>query len=87
MWPVIKEIIGRVEDTVVGKDGREMVRFHGIFINLPNLIEAQIIQHTLDAFEINIVTNGRWTAEEARLVKNRMTSQLGDVTVEIREVS
>lgn len=87
VMPVIKEIIGRVEDTVVGKDGREMVRFHGIFINLPNLIEAQIIQHTLDAFEINIVTNGRWTAEEARLVKNRMTSQLGDVTVEIREVS
>lgn len=85
--PVIKEIIGRVEDTVVGKDGREMVRFHGIFINLPNLIEAQIIQHTLDAFEIKIVTNGKWTSDEALVIKNRMTSQLGDVDVKIHEVA
>jgi phenylacetate-CoA ligase len=29
--PVVDEIIGRVEDTVLAKDGREMVRFHGIF--------------------------------------------------------
>lgn len=85
--PVIKEIIGRVEDTVIGKDGREMVRFHGIFINLPNVIEGQIIQHTLDTFEIKIVTNGKWTPEEALLVKNRMVSQLGEVEVTINEVT
>lgn len=84
--PVIKEIIGRVEDTVVGKDGREMVRFHGIFINLPNLIEAQIIQHTLDVFEIKIVTNGKWSSDEALIIKNRMMSQLGDIDVKIHEV-
>lgn len=84
--PVIKEIIGRVEDTVVGKDGREMVRFHGIFINLPNLIEAQIIQHTLDMFEIKIVTNGKWTSDEELIIRNRMQSQLGDVGVKINEV-
>jgi phenylacetate-CoA ligase len=85
--PVIKEIIGRIEDTVIGKDGREMVRFHGIFINLPNVIEGQIIQHTLDTFEIKIVTNGKWTPEEELLVKNRMVSQLGDVEVKVNEVT
>ncbi|HEU5290574.1 MAG TPA: hypothetical protein VFU05_08040, partial [Cyclobacteriaceae bacterium] len=86
-FPVIEEIVGRMEDTVVGKDGREMVRFHGIFIDLPNLIEAQIIQHTLDTFEIKIVTNGKWTDDEARSIKNRMVSQLGDVEVKINEVA
>lgn len=85
--PVIKEIIGRVEDTVVGKDGREMVRFHGIFINLPNLIEAQIIQHTLDMFEIKIVTNGKWTSAEADTITKRMISQLGDIQLNIHEVA
>jgi phenylacetate-CoA ligase len=34
MPTVIEEIVGRVEDTVIGQDGREMVRFHGIFIDL-----------------------------------------------------
>lgn len=85
--PVIKEIVGRIEDTVVGKDGREMVRFHGIFINLPNLIEAQIIQHTLDRFEIKVVTNGKWTSEEAQAITKRMVSQLGDIQVKINEVA
>ncbi|TXH26906.1 MAG: phenylacetate--CoA ligase family protein [Cyclobacteriaceae bacterium] len=84
--PVIKEIVGRIEDTVVGKDGREMVRFHGIFINLPNLIEAQIIQHTVDQFEIKVVTNGKWTSDEANLITKRMISQLGDIQLNIREV-
>lgn len=85
--PVIDEIVGRVEDTVIGKDGREMVRFHGIFIDLPNLIEGQIIQHTLHLFEIKIVTNGRWTSHEEEIIRKRMISQLGDIDLTILEVS
>jgi len=85
--PVIDEIIGRIEDTVIGKDGREMVRFHGIFIDLPNLIEGQIIQYTFNLFEIKIVTNGRWTSQEETMIRKRMTSQLGDIDLTIVEVS
>lgn len=85
--PVISEIMGRVEDTVIGTDGREMVRFHGIFINLPNLIEGQIIQWESDKFEIKVVTNGKWTSQEAEIIQKRMVSQLGDVKVEVHEVA
>jgi phenylacetate-CoA ligase len=85
--PVIEEIIGRTEDTVIGPDGREMVRFHGIFINLPNLIEGQIIQHTLNTFEIRVVTNGQWTVSEKETIEKRMRSQLGEVEVSVSEVS
>jgi phenylacetate-CoA ligase len=84
--PVIAEIIGRMEDTVIGKDGREIVRFHGIFINLPNLIEAQVIQWDESTIEIKIVTNGKWTAQETEVIQKRMLSQLGEVNVEIHEV-
>jgi len=84
--PIIEEIVGRVEDTVVGKDGREMVRFHGIFIDLLNLIEAQIIQWEVTRFEIKVVTNGKWTEEEASIIKKRMASQLGDVHVAVHVV-
>jgi phenylacetate-CoA ligase len=45
-----RDHVGRVEDTVIGEDGREMVRFHGIFVDLPNLVEGQIIQNTLTSF-------------------------------------
>jgi phenylacetate-CoA ligase len=85
--PVIEEIVGRVEDTVIGEDGREMVRFHGIFIDLPNLVEGQIIQNTLTSFEIKIVTNGRWTQVESETIRKRMNSQLGSIDLQINEVS
>jgi len=84
--PIIEEIVGRVEDTVIGLDGREMVRFHGIFIDLPNLIEGQIVQHTLDSFEIKIVTNGNWTGNEEERIRKRMSSQLGQIELKINEV-
>lgn len=84
--PVIDEIIGRIEDTVVGKDGREMVRFHGIFINIPEIIEAQLIQHTLDMFEIKLVTSQQLNPDQLGLIQSRMESQLGKINLEINEV-
>jgi phenylacetate-CoA ligase len=84
--PVVEEIVGRVEDTVVGKDGREMVRFHGIFVNLPNVVEGQIIQQTLDDFELNIATIKGLTTEEINILNKRMISQLGDINIQINQV-
>jgi phenylacetate-CoA ligase len=84
-FPIVDEIIGRTEDTVVGKDGREMVRFHGIFINLPSVVKGQIVQEELDRFTVNTMTKGLSIDERETIVK-RMKSQLGEVTVDINEV-
>src|SRR5262249_12648512 len=35
--PVLAEVSGRVEDVVTGPDGRQLVRFHGVFIGLPTV--------------------------------------------------
>jgi phenylacetate-CoA ligase len=77
--PIIDEIIGRVEDTVIGQDGREMVRFHGIFINISKIIEGQIIQYTLGQYEIKLVTSKQLSSEEIDLIRKRMESQLGKI--------
>jgi phenylacetate-CoA ligase len=84
--PVINEIMGRVEDTVVGKDGREIVRFHGIFVDLPNLIEAQVIQEDYDVFTIKAVTTGTLTEREEEIIRQRMESQLGKIQLIIQQV-
>ncbi len=75
--PAIAEISGRVEDAVVTRDGRKMVRFHGIFVNLPHVIEGQVIQHSLDAFTVRVVTLKGYGAAEENLIHQRMQSQLG----------
>jgi phenylacetate-CoA ligase len=84
--PLVDEIIGRIEDTVVGPDGREMVRFHGIFYNIPAIIEGQVIQHTYTDFEVKVVVSRALTDEEQALMKKRMVSQLGNVNVEVQVV-
>lgn len=85
--PVIKEILGRVEDVVIGFDGREMVRFHSIFNGLNSVAQAQVIQHTIGEIIIKAVpTNKAITAEEKQLMKNRIVSQLGEVNVIFEEV-
>ncbi len=84
--PVIQEIVGRLEDTVVGPDGREMVRFHGIFVGIPSIVEGQIIQHDHTDFEMKIVAAKPLIEPEKLLLRQRMESQLGHIRLEISEV-
>lgn len=84
--PVIEEIVGRVEDVVVGPDGRQMVRFHSIFIGISKIIEAQVIQWAVDDIEIRVVLEEKLSHSEEEVLKNRIKSQLGEVKVRIVEV-
>ena len=83
--PVLEEVIGRIEDVVVGPDGREMVRFHGIFVDQPNVREGQIVQENLNRIRVRVVsTAGFGPADEAE-IRKRVTQRLGptvDVLVE-----
>lgn len=85
--PVIKEITGRVEDVVIGNDGREMVRFHGVFTGLNTIAQAQVIQTTIGEIFIKIVpVNNSVSAQEKQIIIDRVISQLGNIKVQIEEV-
>ena len=84
--PVVQEIIGRVEDVIRGRDGREMVRFHGIFNGLVSVKKAQVIQENIDILKIKIVPDVKLNNVDEKLIRHRIESQLGDINVEIEEV-
>jgi len=84
--PVIQEIVGRIEDVVVGKDGRRMVRFHSVFNGLKTVKQAQVIQENLDDIIIRVVPAGKLSNDESQVVKKRIISQLGGVNVMVEEV-
>ena len=79
--PVVKEILGRNEDIVVGRDGRAMVRFHSIFNGLSSVKQAQVIQENTDAITIKILPAGRLDQREEQLMRDRICSQLGRVDI------
>ncbi len=85
--PVIKELVGRLEDLVIGPGGRQLVRFHGIFIGLKNVLEGQVIQGAIDRFRVKVVTTGCLGESDKNLIHSRFTERLGTVNVVIEEVA
>jgi len=84
--PVLKEVVGRLEDVVTGPDGREMVRFHGLFIDLPTVLEGQVIQESPDQFTIRVVALDGFGEKEAHVIRNRLVERLGNVKADIERV-
>jgi phenylacetate-CoA ligase len=84
--PVIDEVIGRLEDVVVGPDGRHLVRFHGVFVDLPSIRETQVIQHAVDRLTIRVVPESEFDENDRDVIIERTRQRLGSqvaVSVEV----
>jgi phenylacetate-CoA ligase len=79
--PVLKELVGRLEDCVIGADGREMVRFHGIFVGLPYVREGQIIQETVTDFTIRLVVDVGFGPPQEGEIRRRFQARLGKINL------
>jgi phenylacetate-CoA ligase len=84
--PVLQEIVGRLEDVIIGPNGRELVRFHGIFIGLPSVLEGQVIQEASDRFVVKVVATTDFGSKEKNLIQSRFAERLGPVSVQIEQV-
>ncbi len=76
--PIIKEVIGRIEDIIVTPDGRKMVRFHGIFINQPNIVEGQIIQESLNKIRVKVVPTPKFNISDKNEIIHRVQQRVGN---------
>lgn len=86
--PIIKEVVGRIEDVVIGSDGRQMVRFHGVFVNQPHVREGQVIQEAPDHIRVKVVPIGDFGAPDVQEIMHRVQQRLGeDVRVDVEIVS
>jgi phenylacetate-CoA ligase len=86
--PVIKEVLGRVEDVIVGPDGRQMVRFHGVFVNQPHILEGQIIQEALDFIRVKVVPVKGFGEQDVHDIVHRVQQRLSEkVKVEVEAVT
>ncbi len=84
--PVLQEVVGRTEDVVTGPDGRELVRFHGVFVDQPHVRLGQVVQESVDRIRLRIVAADGFGAADERDLVARVRQRLGpsvQVTVEI----
>lgn len=85
--PVVKEIIGRCEDVVYGKDGRKMVRFHNVFKSTPVIQKAQVFQDSLDYIVLKIISDRPLRRQEVEVLNRKIHTQLGKIEVRIERVN
>ena len=85
--PVLREIVGRIEDLIEGPDGRRMLRFHGVFTALPGVREAQIVQESAARIRVRVVPAQGYGEGTAREIAERVRQRLGaGVEVEVERV-
>jgi phenylacetate-CoA ligase len=75
--PVLREVVGRLEDVVTTPDGRQLVRFHGIFVDQPHVREGQVVQEAGDRFAVRVVPAPGFGPADVADIVARMQQRLG----------
>jgi phenylacetate-CoA ligase len=85
--PVLREVVGRVDDEVIGPDGRELARFNGMFADLPNIRASQVVQETLTHLRVKVEPTAAYTEADSREIVRRVQQRLGsEVGVDVEPV-
>lgn len=83
---VLKSIEGRTDDLLLTSDGRRVGRLDPVFKTDYPIIEAQIVQESLDHIVVNLVPAKGFTKNIQIDLSKRIQDRLGPVNVEIREM-
>jgi phenylacetate-coenzyme A ligase PaaK-like adenylate-forming protein len=86
-FPLIEQIVGRVDDSIKLADGRSIGRLDHLFKGVEGILEAQIRQDRLDALTILVVPSGGFNGRTRETLQNNARYRLGDgIALEIRLV-
>ena len=84
----VDEVYGRLEDAIITKDGRKIISLYRLFLDIPHLKLAQVIQYTFVEFEINIVVDNSFDLNQKDNIKKRFYERIGDnINLKINMVS
>lgn len=86
-FPLIEQILGRVDDPIKLSDGRSIGRLDHVFKGVDGMLEAQIRQDRLDAVTILVVPSATFNERTREVLSRNFRQRLGDgPALEIRLV-
>lgn len=77
-FPIINDLVGRVEDYVITPEGKFVGRLDHIFKSDVNVIEAQIIQEDIYTLKIKIVKDKSFTKDDEKVILNNLKQRIGE---------
>ncbi len=86
--PIVEELIGRQDEVVITADGRRIPMLsYNVFKWTSGIEESQIIQRSVDEFQLRIVPSDGFTESESALAVEKLKERVGDeIEVEVNTV-
>jgi phenylacetate-CoA ligase len=84
--PVVKRIVGRMDDAIKTPDGRKISMMANMFDGLDNLWQGQVVQDSLHAIRVLVVPRGEVDERAKTELVNRAKSLVGsgmEIKVEV----
>lgn len=78
-FPVIYEIVGRTDDIVTLRDGRQLGSFNRFFAEIKGIKKIQVIQFDFDVFELKIVRTNEWSEDSENDIFQSFYKRVGEV--------
>lgn len=76
-YPLVENIVGRIEDYIITPEGRYVGRLDHVFKSELHVVEAQIIQEKSDRLRILIVKDEGYTDEDTKKIIMGLQERLG----------
>jgi phenylacetate-CoA ligase len=77
LFPGVREIVGRQDDTILTPDGRAVGRIDHIFKGVSGIKECQVVQEALDLVRLMIVVDGDFDRDQEQLLRENARLRLG----------
>ena len=75
--PLLRSVEGRVDDVVLTRDGRRIGRLDPVFKAALPVVEAQIVQESLDQLRVRFVPAPDYTEADGRSIVERIHDRVG----------
>ncbi|MBW7995646.1 MAG: phenylacetate--CoA ligase family protein [Candidatus Glassbacteria bacterium] len=85
-FPVLAEIVGRVEDVVVGANDVRLRRFDRVFTDFPSIRRAQVIQESRELVRVLLEADPDYENRFSGQISARMRDLLGAMRIEVEKV-
>jgi phenylacetate-CoA ligase len=86
-FPLIEQVIGRLDDSIKLSDGRSIGRLDHLFKGVEGILEAQIRQDRLDALTMLVVPTATFNDRTREVLQSNVRHRIGDeINLEIRLV-
>lgn len=81
--PTVKSIVGRIDDIITLKDGKQLSSFNRFFADINGISEVQVIQKDYDYFKLNIVPTKSFDTNTRKSLFSVFKDRIGEVQLDI----